>query len=287
VTDKVTDEVTVEAADEMIAAPVINYYQVLEVPHTASADEIRRSFRVLVRKFHPDHNRTQTGWAERKLKAVLAAYKVLRDPAARTHYDARLRTAQETSAYRDAPISARATSPGAQASAVLFDLVNGRARQAVKHFEDLTKADADFTLAKYLNEKDCIDCKFLLAEEMERQGKHRRSAEFYMEVYDAHKRSPHMKYFVEELRDRIRVLYWRHIAPDAEPAEALECYRKLLRLKLFRNHRAFVLKKMAERYFELGDLDRARTSLREAFTLKPTLKGAQRICEKLGFPYAA
>jgi DnaJ-domain-containing protein 1 len=60
-----------------------NYYTVLGVPRDASADEIKKSYRRLARKYHPD---LQVG-DEEKLKTINAAYEVLRDPAQRRQYD--------------------------------------------------------------------------------------------------------------------------------------------------------------------------------------------------------
>jgi curved DNA-binding protein len=60
-------------------------YQALGVPKDASADEIKRAYRKMARKFHPDVN---TGAdADAKFKAAGAAYEVLRDPEKRAAYD--------------------------------------------------------------------------------------------------------------------------------------------------------------------------------------------------------
>jgi DnaJ-domain-containing protein 1 len=60
-----------------------NYYSVLGVPRGASADEIKKSYRRLARRYHPDG---QVG-DEEKLKTINAAYEVLRDPPQRQQYD--------------------------------------------------------------------------------------------------------------------------------------------------------------------------------------------------------
>ncbi len=62
-----------------------DYYEILEVPRTASADEIKKSFRRLARKFHPDVNKAPK--AEEKFKQVNEAYEVLKDPQKRKQYD--------------------------------------------------------------------------------------------------------------------------------------------------------------------------------------------------------
>ena len=62
-----------------------DYYEVLGVPRTASADEIRRAYRKLAREYHPDLNK-ESG-AEDRFKEVSEAYDVLRDSDSRTRYD--------------------------------------------------------------------------------------------------------------------------------------------------------------------------------------------------------
>lgn len=65
-----------------------DYYKVLEVDRTAAQDEIKRAYRKLVRKYHPDVNTgSDAADAERKFKEVGEAYEVLQDPEKRAAYD--------------------------------------------------------------------------------------------------------------------------------------------------------------------------------------------------------
>jgi len=62
-----------------------DYYKVLEVPRTASADEIKRAYRKLARRFHPDVSKEAN--AEARFKEMQEAYEVLKDPEKRAAYD--------------------------------------------------------------------------------------------------------------------------------------------------------------------------------------------------------
>ena len=63
-----------------------DYYEVLEVSRSASADEIKKAFRKLAMKWHPDRNPGDAE-AERKFKEASEAYEVLSDPQKRSQYD--------------------------------------------------------------------------------------------------------------------------------------------------------------------------------------------------------
>ena len=63
-----------------------DYYEVLGVPKNADDSAIKKAYRVLAKKYHPDANPGDTE-AERKFKEASEAYSVLSDSDKRRQYD--------------------------------------------------------------------------------------------------------------------------------------------------------------------------------------------------------
>jgi molecular chaperone DnaJ len=64
-----------------------DYYEVLEIERNASPDEIKKAYRRLARKYHPDVHHETKDEAEAKFKEIGEAYNVLSDDQKRAVYD--------------------------------------------------------------------------------------------------------------------------------------------------------------------------------------------------------
>src|SRR5438552_17816860 len=75
-----------------------DYYEVLGVSRTASAEELKRAYRKLALQFHPDRNPNDPQ-AESRFKEVNEAYEVLSDQSKRQRYDTFAHSAQGTPGF--------------------------------------------------------------------------------------------------------------------------------------------------------------------------------------------
>ena len=66
-----------------------NYYKILEVSSTATQEEIKKSFRCLAKKYHPDRNKDNEE-ALRKFQDISEAYEVIGKEDSRKKYDEKL-----------------------------------------------------------------------------------------------------------------------------------------------------------------------------------------------------
>lgn len=64
-----------------------DYYEVLEVSRTSTPDQIKKAYRKLAVKWHPDKNPDNLKEAEERFKEIGEAYTILSDPDKRSHYD--------------------------------------------------------------------------------------------------------------------------------------------------------------------------------------------------------
>ena len=140
-----------------------DYYQVLGLPKSASADDIKKAYRRLARQVHPDlHSGSKKSEMEKKFKELNAAHEVLSDPDKRKKYDQYGANWEQAEAYEQARRQAGTrgaygpeTSFGGEGFSDIFEnLFGGRGRAGngrgfAMQGEDL-ETEVQLTLAEVL-----------------------------------------------------------------------------------------------------------------------------------------
>ena len=80
--NKLSDE---EFSKSLLNKNLLDYYAILQVEKNANQDEIKKQFRLLAKKWHPD--KKQSSDAEEKMSQINMAYEVLSNPKRRKMYD--------------------------------------------------------------------------------------------------------------------------------------------------------------------------------------------------------
>jgi len=115
-----------------------DYYDILGLKRNATLDEIKRSYRKLARKYHPDVSKEAD--AEERFKEVGEAYEVLKDPEKRAAYDALGSNWQAHQDFRPPPgwdagfeFSGGGYTPGSGGHSDFFEELFGRAARGAGH----------------------------------------------------------------------------------------------------------------------------------------------------------
>jgi curved DNA-binding protein CbpA len=263
--------------------PMRDHYRTLGLSPEATTEDVKRAFRDLAKRYHPDRNRSRQEWAGYHMKRVIDANRVLSNPERRSLYDSRYRAEKKTERLSRSSREPREDDLRAQAERILHDLLDSRPRQAIERYEKLVGNDGGFRLDHHLDLRDWVDCKFLIAEQYHRRGEYAKALALYETLRRSSNAQQRFAEFMGEVRDRLVRLYCRDLAPAAEPARAAEYYLRALEIEPARGRKAFIHKKIAECHLAAGDEESARRQLSIAFELKPDLKGTTKICQRLGY----
>ena len=140
-----------------------DYYEILGLPKTASQEDIKKAYRRLARKYHPDlHTGQKKAEMEDRFKELTQAYEVLSDKDTRAKYDQYGSQWKEAEAYQRARQEARGRGPSGESytvysegkpqdfSAFFENLFGGKAGQRGPSFRGFAMPGADLEASTIL-----------------------------------------------------------------------------------------------------------------------------------------
>ena len=282
-----------------------NYYQILEIGRDATASDIKRAFRTLAKRYHPDKLDTsyepeQIADAKQMFREVCNAYDVLQDIKRKSDYDRRLqnieRQTKSKSSFYDR--FKRVNQDYAKLELLFQSLLHQNYETGISMYEQLCskceKKGSKWCIDDFFNYEDSRDCEFLIAEAYQKLGfengdvsvaeryrKIERAMQIYESLLSAEGQRPCFKHFIREVKERLKRIYLYHFSTEGYQQASKFPLSKIRALKLPKRETAWIYKKIAEFYVEIKLYPEAREVLLMAFELQPNLVGAKKICRTL------
>jgi curved DNA-binding protein CbpA len=245
-----------------------DYYSVLGVASTASAAEIRVSFKRLVLECHPDKNPGRREWSERRVRELIEAYDVLGHPQTREEFDRRRETALRTrrgvkgaSRRGTEPWYSTRKDPEARAMLILQYLLQGKASAASRLVDELEARLGKGFLRENLDRSDYLDCLFLLAEFHLGRRQFAAALDRLRAFYRLERESRFPRHYLGQVVEMLKDLYLRKLPRWAAADAALAGLREVTTLGLSRSEEALRVRRIVEVLLHLGRIDEARDAV--------------------------
>ena len=292
---------TVSIKDVVSIMQIPDYYQILEVGRDATAQEIKRAYRNLAKRYHPDKNPERTAFAEKMFREVCSAYNTLQDKKRKSDYDRTLQTIERQQRSHEVYLDrlSRLNQTYAKLELLLQALLHHNYETGVSMYEQLRhhsqKTGKELRIDDFLSYEESRDCEFLVAEAYEKLGfsngdpssvldryrKIEQAMLIYESLLSAEAKRPCFRHFIREVKDRLKFIYLYHFSVEGYDQTHPIPLTKIRELKLSKRETAWMYKKIAEFYVEIDRFPEARTVLKMAFELQPRLTGAKKICQTL------
>ncbi len=254
-----------------------NYYDLLGVSHTASGDEIKKAFRELAKKVHPDLAGQGT---EARMRKLLAAYEVLSDPIRREKYDSSyIRFIKHADFDYRTFLKERADDPSSQAKLIFFYFLHLEDDEAIEVWDK--QGGLDFSMEKYLDREDWMDCTFILAEELEKRGHIFEAFCLLTSLIREERRKPYFKHFMPEVETFLKELVRLKLHHAVDDETYISCLEEMLTLGFSSRDEARWMRSMAETLFKMGEFQGAQTVFKDALKKDPALPNTAVLKRKL------
>jgi len=195
---------------------MINPFAVLGLKPGVSSKSIRRRYRLLAGKWHPDRNPDKPREAERRFKEIAEAYRLLSSKVQRQVWTHRSKASTKRKWYKKNywdRLREDTENPASQIKLVLHDLIESRTKEGMERFLKISQWES-FELERCIEGREYMDCAFLLAEEFERREEFEKAYDYYRRVYWKQHRHPMMPYYKIETGERLI-----HILRDRWPRQ--------------------------------------------------------------------
>jgi tetratricopeptide (TPR) repeat protein len=253
-----------------------DYYTTLGLRQDASAGDIKRAFRDKAKRLHPD---IAGKGAEGEMRKLLTAYEVLSNRDRRYEYDrAYSRFIKHLDFDYRSWLRDRMEDPASRAKLIFFELLHQEAEAAAAVWD--RSGGLDFPMEKYLDREDWMDCLYLLAEGLDRQGRVYEAFELLIRLVREERRRPYFRHFMDDVEAFLKEMVRLRLRAGVGDQLWVDCLGTLLELGFSPKDEARWMRSMAETLLKMGDKNAALGIIREALRLDPALPNANRLRQK-------
>jgi len=207
-----------------------SYYELLEVTENASAQEIKKAFREKAKRLHPD---IAGDGAEEGMRKLLSAYETLSDKNRRFEYDRVYRRFTEKYPGKKAFdyrsfLRERKDDPASQAKLIFFELLHLEEDTAISIWKE--QGGLDFSMERYLDREDWMDCTYILAEELVKRNHCFEAFVLLVKLVKEERRLPYFRHFMQDVETFLKELVRLRLRKTVDDETYLECMEVLLDL---------------------------------------------------------
>lgn len=256
-----------------------DYYTILNISPSASIAEIKRAFRKKAKELHPDipHNVRHTGGKksnEQALLQLIRAYEALLDAKRRAEFDVFYnKAAKKTESFDYRTWLKEQTDTESKAMLIFFDLFHNAEDEAVEEFLRLRVVQPSFSLRRFFNRGDFMDCGFVLAEELSFRNHYYEAFVLLEQIIREEQKQAYFRHFFPEVLILARKLIREKLIYTLADDLMLDCCEAALDFGLSKADNAEILKKMAEIYYRMGDFTTGDGCAAASVRMNPRIRG--------------
>ena len=199
------------------------HYNLLGVKPGASTAEIKKAFRKKAKLLHPDIAGSDNAEAMRRL---LDAYEALSDIERRFEYDRIYSHYAKKSKFDYRKWLSEQSDPAYKAKLVFYDLLRLNEEQAIEVWRK--NGGLDFNVEKFMERGDWMDCKYILAEELDKRDFCFEAFKLMTAVLAEEKRRPYFNLFTPEIYKYLKTLVNKKLKPQVDPETWIDCMEALI-----------------------------------------------------------
>jgi curved DNA-binding protein CbpA len=237
-----------------------NYYDLLGVKQDASGVEIKKAFREKAKQLHPD---IAGKIAEDRMRKLLTAYETLSNGDRRYEYDrAYSRFVKGGGFDYRTWLRQQGDDPKSQAKLMFFELLHLEEDEAITLWR--RNGGVNFTMEKYLDREDWMDCCFLLAEELDKRQQCYEAFRLLTLVIREERRQPYFRHFTLEIEKLVREIVRLRLRSQVDDETWIGCMEILLDLDFSARDTSFWMRSLAQTLHTIGDHFGAEQIIRES-----------------------